>query len=195
MKTFAALLVIAACASCTLTPHTIEPAPPGHNLAVVFDIDGTLTTRVHAIGDTREGAAQAVRTYANAGYRIIYLTARFPLFQWQIPGWLERHGFPEGSIQVTESKEHRHDPASFKRGVLDGYTANGWLLAAAYGDSTTDFEAYADAGIDRNTVFALRRKGAESCEPGVWAVCFDSWPGQMETIDTLIHAQTGLVKP
>ena len=187
MRNFAFLLFFALCAGCTVMPHAVEPAPAAHNRAVVFDIDGTLTTRVHAIRSTREGAVAAVQAYAAAGFRIVYLSARNPWFQWHIPFWLEQHGFPEGALHVMESREHRSDHAAFKLGVLDEYRANGWMLAAAYGDSSTDFEAYAKAGIERGRVFALKREDAASCEPGSWSACFDTWPEQMEIIADLIR--------
>lgn len=189
MRSLAFLLLLAMCAGCTLAPHEVERASPGQHLAVVFDIDGTLTTRVHAIRDTREGAVAAVQAYADAGYRVIYLSARHPLFQWHIPGWLEQHGFPEGPIHVTESRQHRSDHASFKHGVLDEYRENGWDIVAAYGDSSTDFDAYTNAGIDEVRVFALRRDGAEACEPGPWIECFANWPEQMELIDDLVNGR------
>lgn len=189
MRRFVLLLWVVMCASCTLTPHKVEIAPPENNLAVVFDIDGTLTTRVHAIRDTRKGAVAAVQAYADAGYRIVYLSARHPLFQWHIPNWLEQHGFPAGPIHVTESSEQRSDHASFKYGVLGNYRESGWELAAAYGDSSTDFDAYANAGIRRDRVFALKREGAEACEPGIWAECFATWPEQMAIIGELIRAR------
>jgi len=182
MQRLASLSLLVLCAGCSLTPAAVEPAPPGHNLAVVFDIDGTLTTGRRAIGDTRPGAAAAVQAYAEAGYRVIYLSARHPLMQWQIPRWLKRNGFPPGPVHVTESREQRRDHAAFKQGVLEEYRDSGWGLAAAYGDSGTDFQAYANAGIDRNHVFALKRKNAESCDPGIWAECFATWPEQMEII-------------
>lgn len=189
MRCFAILLLLALCAGCSLTPDRVEPALPDHDRAVVFDIDGTLTRRVHAIRSVRSGAAAAVQAYAAAGYRIIYLSARHPLFQWYIPVWLERRGFPEGSIHVTESAEQRHDHASFKSGVLKEFRANGWVLIAAYGDSSSDFEAYANAGIDPGRVFALKREDAETCEPGVWVKCFANWPEQMGIIEDLIDEQ------
>lgn len=188
MRTFVILLSLALCAGCALTPDEVEPARPGRDRAVVFDIDGTLTTRVHAIRNTRTGAVSAVEAFAAAGFTVIYLSARHPLFQWHIPHWMERHGFPDGRIHVTESKTHRDDHASFKHGVLDEYRANGWQFVAAYGDSTTDFEAYANAGIERNRVFALRREGAADCEPGPWTECFANWPEQMKVIEDLIRA-------
>lgn len=189
MRIFLLLLILALCTGCTLTPYKVDVAPADHNLAVVFDIDGTLTTRVRAIRSTREGAVAAVQAYAAAGYRIIYLSARNPLFQWHIPFWLEQHGFPEGAIHVMDLREHREDHASFKRRVLDEYRANGWVLAAAYGDSSTDFVAYADAGIERDHVFALRREDAETCEAGHWAACFSGWTEQMNVIADLIRSR------
>jgi phosphatidate phosphatase PAH1 len=189
MRTCAFLLSLVLCAGCALTQHEVRPAPPERNQAVVFDIDGTLTTRVHAIRSTRSGAVAAVQAYADAGYLVIYLSARHPLFQWHIPIWLERHGFPQGPIHVTESREHRRDHASFKHGVLDDYRSSGWELIAGYGDSSTDFSAYAHAGIERGRVFALRREGAQACEPGTWAGCYAGWPEQMELIGDLIDAR------
>lgn len=189
MRSLAVLLSLVLCVGCALTPHAVDRAPPGNNRAVVFDIDGTLTNSVHAIRSVRAGAVAAVQAYADADFRIVYLSARHPLLQWYIPVWLERHGFPEGSIQVTESRQHRQDPAAFKQSMLDAYRANGWALFAAYGDSSTDFEAYANAGIDKDRVFALRREGADACEPGSWAKCFAGWPEQMELIDALVHAK------
>lgn len=50
---------------------------------------------------------------------------------------------------------------------------------AAYGDSSTDFEAYADVGIKKDQVFALQRIGETSCQPGIWAKCFSSWTEQI----------------
>jgi hypothetical protein len=184
--TFLPLFVL--CAGCTLTPHVVEPPPPDRNLAVVFDIDGTLTTRVHTIRSTRTGAVPAVQAYADAGYRIIYLSARHPLFQWHIPLWMERHGFPDGAIHVTESREHRSDHAAFKHGVLEEYVDKGWNLVAAYGDSTSDFDAYADAGIDPSSVYALKREGARECEPGTWVECLANWPERLEPAERGGHA-------
>lgn len=177
------------CSACTLTPHEIQTATAEQDQAVVFDIDGTLTTRIHAIRDARQGAVAAVQAYAEAGYLVVYLTARTPLFQFHIPGWLERHDFPAGPIHVTESREHRSDLAAFKQGVLEDYRAHGWTLVAAYGDTVTDFEAYAGAGLPRARVFALRREGETTCDPGAWTACFATWPEQMDVIGELIGAQ------
>jgi len=188
MRYLLSLLLLALCSGCALIPHEIEQATVAQNHAVVFDIDGTLTTKVHAIRTPRDGAAEAVRAFADGGYLVVYLTARLSLFQWHIPGWLERHGFPDGRIHVTQSRDDRKHPESFKQRVLEAYTANGWTLVAAYGDSSTDFEAYANAGLPRNRVFALKCEGAEACQAGAWAGCYATWPEQMERVHHLIQS-------
>jgi len=181
-----AILLVTLCSGCALTPHAVERATAAQNRAVVFDIDGTLTRKVGAIRTAREGAAEAVRAYADAGYRVVYLSARTPLFQWYILVWMETHSFPEGRIHVTESPEDRRDHSAFKLRVLEEYGSQGWTFVAAYGDSSTDFEAYANAGIARDRIFALRREGEDACEPGPWYGCYESWPEQADTIAGLL---------
>lgn len=88
------------CISCVLPPFEIQKAPLKADQAVVFDIDGTLTPSRWAIYTAREDAAKAVDVYADAGYKIIYLSARTQLFQSGIPNWLKKNQFPEGSINV-----------------------------------------------------------------------------------------------
>jgi len=189
IRQITAVLLAIVCTGCALTSDQIQPAKSGRNRAVVFDIDGTLTSRVHAIRTARDGAAEAVRAFADAGCRILYLSARTPLFQWHIIGWLELHRFPNGSIHVTESRTDREDLKAFKQRVLEAYKANGWTFVAAYGDSSTDFEAYADAGIPANRVFALKRVGEEACQPGPSAGCYASWPEQMDVIKGLARCR------
>lgn len=189
MRHLSVMLLAALCASCAITPHEIEQASAAQNQAVVFDIDGTLTKRNHAIRTTREGAADAVNAFAEAGLHIIYLSARTPLFQFHIPHWLERHGFPRGSIQVTQSRDDRRDHASFKQRILEAHQALGWTFVAAYGDSSTDFEAYAKVGMTADRVFALKREGEEACEPGSWSACYAGWPEQMDIITALIETR------
>ena len=165
-------LLFAGCA--TLPSSKIQLAPAGGK-AVVFDIDGTLTRRPAEIWAVRAGAADAVQRYADKGYKIIYLSARIPLFQSGIPEWLRRNGFPDGYIFVPESLQASVNPAQFKLKILKQLIAHGWVIAAAYGDSSTDFEAYADAGIPKARLFALKREGASECQTGTWSRCIDGW--------------------
>ena len=176
-------------AGCAVTADEVQPAPPGQPEAVVFDIDGTLTPKVSSIYTAREGAAAAVRAFADAGVKIIYLSARTPLLQGGIRDWLSENGFPAGSLHVTENHEDRKDHAAFKARVLQAYEASGWHFVAAYGDSSTDFEAYASAGISPQHVFALQRENKDSCQPGVWAACYATWGEQMGVISDLVRAR------
>jgi len=188
LRWFAPLLLWTAIgAGCAATADEIKPAPPGQPEAVVFDIDGTLTPKVLSIYTAREGAAAAVQAFADAGIKIIYLSARIPMLQGGIRDWLSENGFPAGSLQLTEDREDRKDHAAFKERVLKAYKAEGWRFVAAYGDSSTDFEAYADAGINPQHVFALKREGEDSCQPGPWAGCYASWKEQMDIIAGLLQ--------
>jgi hypothetical protein len=187
MRLLAAILLLTLSAGCSLTPHQVENPTPQQNRAVVFDIDGTLTSKIHAIRTAREGAPQAVQAFADGGFHIIYLSARTPLLQFHIPHWMDQHGFPPGSIHVTESREDRRDHKGFKQRVLEAYRARGWTFVAAYGDSSTDFAAYEAAGITPERIFALQRRGESNCEPGTWSGCHESWPEQMGIINGLIQ--------
>ena len=124
--------------SCALLSFEIQKAPLKPGQAVVFDIDGTLTPSRLAIYTAREDAAKAVRVFADAGYKIIYLSARTQLFQSGIPNWLKENHFPEGSINVPQTDKDSSDHAAFKERVLNAYKKNGWTFVAAYGDSVTD---------------------------------------------------------
>jgi|GEM_PF-1201851 len=180
-----ALCLLFTCVGCTLTPDRIDGAASGGANAVVFDIDGTLTPDVHAVFSVREDAAAAVDTFSRSGIKIIYLTARIPLMQSVIPGWLARHGFPEGSIHVITTREDRKDHAAYKQRVLEEYRNKGWTLVAAYGDSSTDFKAYEAAGVPRERVFALLRRGETECQPGSWRDCYAGWTEQLQIIEVL----------
>ncbi len=149
---------------------------------VVFDIDGTLTPHNLFVYEARAGAAQAVAAYAARGYQVIYLTTRIPLFQSGLPAWLSRNGFPDAPLHIAQTPEQRRDPASFKAGVLQAYAQAGWRLAWAYGDSSTDFAAYARAGIPQERVFALRRRFASTCAEGLYRACLDGWQAHLRQL-------------
>jgi hypothetical protein len=154
---------------------------------VVFDIDGTLTPDVLSIKTARQGAATAVWAFADSGYLILYLSARIPLLQGGIRDWLEENGFPPGRLHLTESRDDRKDHAAFKTRVLEAYKSGGCDFVAAYGDSSSDFEAYASVGISPQRIFALKREGKKTCQTGAWAGCYATWGEQMETITELVR--------
>lgn len=177
-------LLALALAGCADLPYEAVPAPPApERPAVVVDIDGTLTPGTLSMFEARPAAARALRTYAAKGYDIVYLTARSPFLQAGIPAWLEEHGFPTGSLHTARIIGDWLHVARFKTNVLDDYRALGWRLSYAYGDSATDFAAYAAAGIPPDHVFALRRHGAQVCQRGVYRRCLDGWKEQLSFIE------------
>jgi phosphatidate phosphatase PAH1 len=176
MRIHLLLATISLIGGCSQLPAPAVPAAPTtHALAVVFDIDGTLTPNVMAFTEARPDAATAVHTFADRGYRVIYLSTRVSVLQHGISHWLQENGFPPSSVHVALTDADHDDPAAFKARILKEYRAQGWTLAGAYGDSSSDFEAYANAGIPKAHVFALLRKGDTSCQPGVWQQCLAGW--------------------
>jgi phosphatidate phosphatase PAH1 len=173
--------LLAGCAQ--LPPAEVPDAPESGARAAVFDVDGTLTPSVLAVFETRPAAAEAVTAYSNKGYKIIYLSTRIPGFQTDLPAWLQRNGFPEGTIHFAQTDDERDHPADYKSGILASYVKKGWQLAYAYGDSSTDFRAYANAGIPREHVFALKRRGQETCMEGVYHQCPDGWEQNLQFVE------------
>ena len=161
---------------CAQLPPADVPAPsPSQGQAVVLDIDGTLTPNNLSVYEPRPGAAEAVSALSNMGYKIVYLTTRIPPFQSGLPDWLRQNGFPEGSLHVAQSGDERDHAYKFKVAVLNAYLKRGWRLAYAYGDSSTDFAAYAEARIPKEHVFALKRRGSKDCQDGVYQACLEGW--------------------
>jgi hypothetical protein len=183
-RALAAWLPLAVSACATL-PEVPIPVPTGEkNALVVFDIDGTLTPHNLRVHEVRSDAAAAVRAFETRGYEIVYLTARVPAFQASLPAWLAGHGFPPGNLHVAQGRDERRNPADFKARVLNGYVAQGWRLAYGFGDSTTDFVAYQRAGLAADRVYALKRRGQETCEAGVYHACFDDWQDALASVVT-----------
>ena len=176
-------LVVTLCSSCAQLPRSDVPlAPEKLAQAVVFDIDGTLTPNLLSFFEARTDAAKAVRIFDEKGYKIIYLSARIRLLQTMIPSWLKEHGFPVGSIHLPQTNEDRRHPYGFKTRILKIFINHGWNVKFAYGDSSSDFKAYAAVGIPKERVFALLRDGETSCEQGDWKECLNGWTEHLEFV-------------
>lgn len=183
MRHLIILAVAVFCSSCAqLPPAEVVNAPPRQAQAVVFDIDGTLTPSVTTIFEAREDAARAVRLFADKGYQIIYLSTRASWFSARIPGWLQDNGFPAGSLHVAQTDEDRSRPEVYKTRMLKTFLAHGWRVSFAYGDSSTDFSAYAAVGIPKESVFALLRRYEANCQPGEWKACLKGWTEHLDFV-------------
>ncbi len=182
-----AVIAIFLCSACAQIAFSAVSKPKqSQGRAVVFDIDGTLTPSVLAVFEARKDAAKAVRTYADKGYRIIYLTARVRWLSSGISSWLMRHEFPEGSVYVAQTSEERQHPDIYKTKVLQSLLAVGWQIDYAYGDSSTDLNAYAAVGIPKAHVFALRRKGQSRCQIGSAVQCLTGWSEHLAFITAAV---------
>lgn len=175
-----AIAVLAGCAR--LPPAQVLNPPKSQAVAVVFDIDGTLTPDVSSITEVRPDAANAVRSYSEKGYKVVYLSTRISFLQKRIPSWLKENGFPESSVHLSQNSEDDNDPAAFKLRIMQQYQAQGWQLVGGYGDSSTDFDAYAKAGIPKSQVFALQRRADRACQPGMWQECLPGWTKHLDFI-------------
>jgi len=165
---------------------SLDAAVHGERKAVVFDIDGTLTPSILSVRTPRQGAAEAVKAFFDAGFDIVYISARVRLLQSGVSDWLDKHGFPDGQLHMTESREDRLDTGAFKKRVLKAYADHGWSFAAAFGDSTSDFNAYVYAGVPHDRIYALRRRGAAGCQAGVWQGCYGGWEDLRQTIADIL---------
>jgi len=145
--------------------------------AVVFDIDGTLTTGdAELIKETLLGADIVMRAHADvvtkrwasAGILPIYLTGRPYLFSPATRAWLARHGFPAGPLitadHITSALPSESRVGAFKSDWLGHLSQQlGVKLVAAYGNSDTDVCAFARAGIPGDWTFVLGRSGEVPC--------------------------------
>ena len=184
MRLWSPIVIVLSLLGCSLVPPVQIPDPSyAGQSAIVSDIDGTLTPALPSVYEVRPDAAQALRALSDKGYSIIYVTTRIPLFQSGLPHWLQDKGFPEGSLHVAQSSAERSDPEAFKANLLKEYVKRGWTLEYAFGDSSSDFAAYSEAGIPIERVYALKRRGSEDCLEGAYARCLDGWTEYLPYID------------
>lgn len=156
------------------------------NDVVVFDIDGTLTS--DTISNTpHPGAVNAVKAYKAKGYSVVYLTARWkPAQELYTKAWLALNGFPNLPLYMSSSLL-LSDSATikYKTDTLAKIESGSPEVRHAYGDSTTDFVAYANAGVPQANVWALKRAGSTSCESGTWNACLVNYTDHLSYINAL----------
>ena len=160
-------------------------APSTMKQLVVLDIDGTLTPQNLFVYETRPDAARAIRAFSEKGYQITYVTTRIPLFHFQsgLPDWLRQNGFPEGRVHAAQTAAERGNPKDFKTRVLRDYVQHGWQLTYAYGDSESDFWAYAEVEIPKQRVFALKRRFSQECVVSTYQACLGGWTEHLPYIE------------
>ncbi len=112
-----------------------------------------LSDRFLELDEPLPGAAEALRAFQEAGYRIAYLTGRH-----DAPGdsmrrgterWLVHHGFPhpgDGATLLFMKPRRGMDDRAFKEGALSEIAGLG-RIRAGIGDRPSDAEAYLQMGI------------------------------------------------
>jgi hypothetical protein len=135
---------------------SVAPGTP----AVLFDIDGTLTT-----GDTelledllggdapamREGAPEVAKHWDAQDRLIVYMTGRHYALRGSSRRWLDERGFPPGVLFTTEKNRQvlptEDGVGAFKQARVEAMLEAGLVFDAAYGNAATDVCAYAQGGI------------------------------------------------
>jgi hypothetical protein len=149
--------------------------------AVVFDIDGTLTTDdfqlvTELFSDLFSGsyvpklytdAEKVANAWSQRSYLPIYLTGRPDLLRKVTQEYLEDEGFPPGAVHLTDTLAQALPTsagvATYKSDFLKKMTSTTDLsLYAAYGNATTDIEAYAAAKIPTSRTFIIGSNGGKS---------------------------------
>lgn len=152
--------------------------------AVVFDIDGTLTTGdgelfKEIFGQLTGGyepemyadANTVVNLYASKGYLVIYLTGRPEMLHKISRAWLAKNKFPDGVVHLTDTESQALPFDSFVKAYKRDYllflkNTVGLEIVAAYGNASTDIDAYEEAGIDKAHTFIIgKNAGDKNTQP------------------------------
>jgi phosphatidate phosphatase PAH1 len=145
---------------------------------VVFDVDGTLTEGDEALIEqvltgvsppARAGAAEVARRHVALGAIPIYVTGRPSFLAGLTRAWLSEHGFPEGPVLTTETRQEAMPTADgvqrFKQHTLTDLGQRG-RIERAYGNAITDVCAYRAAGIPPENTFIVGTHAGSGCDGG-----------------------------
>ncbi|SFS61037.1 LNS2 domain-containing protein [Marininema halotolerans] len=149
---------------------------------VVFDIDGTLTTDdcenikeyLNELWDGNykakmyQDADKVARYYADQGYHIVYLTARPYWLTEKSQTWLMEHGFPRGILHTYDGDKLLvgDKTTRYKRDFLQDIGSKGMALETAYGNASTDIDAYLSYGLTGNHIYIIgKNAGSKGTTP------------------------------
>jgi hypothetical protein len=155
--------VLEADGSCA--PHYGFLLPPGTQV-VVTDIDGTLTIADEELFKEIEdgaydpvenaSASRMMNVWHDKGYVIVYLTARPHAFRAETRAWLDRHDYPPGPVISANSLVFGESARQYKRTWCNRVMEDlRWDVVAAYGNETSDIDAYEDSGISKSITFIV----------------------------------------
>lgn len=162
--------------------HNVFVWPEGTQL-VLTDIDGTLTLSDEELfaemsdpsydQEMNVNADLMMQTWADKGYRVVYLTARPGPFRQISRAWLDRHAFPEGLLITADSLVFGESARIYKRSFITGAIEDGgWEFYAVHGNAESDIQAYEDAGIPKDRTFII---GPEAGLSGTVPIANNDW--------------------
>ncbi len=157
---------------------------PGRK-AVIFDIDGTLTTSDSEVmqdwanfstAEMYPYADEVVAYYVELGYQIVMVTGRPYWLADDTRAWLADRGMPVSSVRFTSDNGTTisgEETQAYKTEYLDDLvTRCGLTLTRAYGNATTDIGAYDAVGVPKSETFIIgENAGAENTQPVICEGC------------------------
>lgn len=139
---------------------------PTGTKTIITDIDGTLTLSDEELFkqiddgsyDPLENASASalMNLWSDKGYQIVYLTARPHEFRAETRAWLEDRGFPLGAVITANTLVFDETARQYKRSWVNRVVTDfGWNVVAAYGNASSDIDAYEDGGIPKDITFIV----------------------------------------
>lgn len=158
-------------------PHYFFLLPEGTEI-IVTDIDGTMTLSDEElfaqIGDgnydpaENASASELMNLWSDKGYVVVYLTARPHVFRAETRAWLDAHGFPVGPVISANTLVFDESARNYKRTWVNWMASDfGWSITAAYGNATSDIDAYEDAGVPKEITFIIGENAGQGGTTGI----------------------------
>lgn len=162
----------------------------GGRQVVVADIDGTLTLSddelLEQVGDIeydpkqKTAAADVMNAWADKGYQVVYLTARPHLFRTETRAWLDAHGYPPGPVISATDLVFGDAAAAYKTAWVTRIAGElGWDIVAAYGNATSDIDAYEAASVPKSVTFII---GPNAGMAGTVAIANDDYTDHLQYV-------------
>ena len=206
-----AALVVPFCCGCgsdsASAGENSLPSCVESKLAIVSDIDETLTTADEEFfpmqtsdgnydPKEREGASELMQGYADRGYFIVYLTARFESLTLAVTNetarqatdrWLREHEFPlqRSDLVLADMFVIGDTARAYKAAALQTREGEGFTFRYAYGNADSDVRAYADAAIPKEDTFII---GELAGFEGTVAVAGEGWTAHAAEQLPKVHA-------
>jgi len=135
----------------------------------------------------RESASELMQGYADRGYFIVYLTARFESLTVAVTNetarqatdrWLREHDFPleRSRLVLADSFVFGESARTYKATALQTLQGESYTFAYAYGNADSDVHAYADAAIPKEATFII---GELAGFEGTVAVTGEGWTAHL----------------